>query len=648
MTPGTLILLSQQYAESDAGEGIVEEPVDARRYIEALRRHAGLILGAAVAVAVLVLLISLSLPKTYSATAKVAPSVQATQSAATTSQPAQLNLATLQAYITSPPVLTAAARKVPGETADSLQQKLNTTIDSGANIVEITAHDGNAARAAQLANTVARTFLGVRTAAEQAQFVQQANSLTVKMQAARAAGSSGLATALQQQISNVAAQEASAGSDLQLLAPAPVPTSAGSPRPTRDAFFALFVVLFIGVLAVGARELLAPRVSSGRELSGLMGVPILGRIPRVTGGQHVPQRARDPGEAESYRFLAKSLELSAWEGRSRLVAVTSAARGEGRTTAVTRLGAAIAETGTPTLLVSADLRSPALDEVFGIAPGDGLGTTLISQNGHRGVFQLSRIERMGENLYVLPSGPPPADPAAIVTNELVRSLCEHLRGLDFEYVLFDLPPLTAAAETQVFVRQADATLLVSMVGVASAEQLTETRELLARLSVQPIGIALLGVRSGARQTPRGTVEQLRRSNVRRRRDEQPRPPPASADAPMFELASSPEPLLPELDLELADSPIAASERSDQPAPAAKPAGAAEPAKSTPSAKPPGSAQADGSTARRSGAPNASSSKASTQATPAPAPEDPAPPATSPASPPNSRDQPSSPEQPPPK
>lgn len=496
--------MSQRFSERDSREGLVEEPVDARRYIEALRDRAGLLVGLAVTVAVLVGLISLALPKRYDATAKIAPSVEATTGAASGS-PSQLNFATLQAYVTSPTVLASAGRKL-GASPTSLQPKITTSLDASANIVNITASDGDAKRSAQVANGVAEAFLSVRTAAERAQLAAQANLLTQNMLAARTAGSNGLAAALQQQISNVVAQEASAGSDLQLLAPAPVPGSASSPRPARDAFFALVVVLFIGVLAVVARELLAPSISGDRELGALMGMPVLGRVPRVAHDGRVRRTAADPAEAEAYRFLSKSIDLTAWPSGCRVLAVTSAVRGEGKTTVVCRLGAAFAEAGSRTLLIGADLRRPVLDRVFGLAPGDGLGNALSSPNGNSAAAEPSQIENVGENLYVLPSGRPLDDPAAVITNDGVRSLLERVRGLSFEYVLFDLPPLIAAAETQLFVRYADTAMVVSMVGRANAEQLSETRDLLTRLAVQPTGIVVLGARTAGRRVPWNAVE----------------------------------------------------------------------------------------------------------------------------------------------
>lgn len=560
----TLLSLSQRFPEPESGEGLVEErvgarrhieaprpevseglveePVDLRRYVEALRRRAGLIVGLAVGIAILVFLISLALPKSYTATAKIAPSVQATTSAASGSTTTQLNLATIEAYVTSPAVLATAAHQLGGESAASLEPKITTSLDTAANIVAITATDGSAPRSAQLANRVAQTFLSVRTGAERAQLAQQATLLTGRMQAARAAGSTGLATALQQQISGILAQEASAGSDLELLALAPVPGSPSSPRPTRNALFAFIAVLFIAVLAVGGRELLAPSISGGRELSGLMGMPILGRVPRVANDQRARRRASDTAEAEAYRFLSKSLELSVWPNRSRLIAVTSAVRGEGKTTVVSRLGAAFAETGSKTLLVSADLRWPGLDKVFGLPPDhDGLSGELSSLNGNRGTAESSQIERVDENLYVLPSGPPPTDPAAMLTNDVVTSLFERIRRLNFEYVLFDLPPLIAVAETQLFVRQADAAILVSMVGRATVEQLSQTRDLLNRLPVWPAGIVVLDVRAAGRQLTLRNAGQIvaRPDGSARAPGAQVSPPPEPASSTRARAPSSP-------------------------------------------------------------------------------------------------------------
>ncbi|MGI8573283.1 MAG: Wzz/FepE/Etk N-terminal domain-containing protein [Solirubrobacteraceae bacterium] len=486
--------------EHDLFDAPSEEPVDLRRYLEALRRRARLIAGLSVGIALLVLIFSELLPKTYTATAQIAPSTSALSSgsalgsgAAASSSSAAQNLATVQAYVTSPPVLSEVARPLH-TTPDALLSQISTSVEPTANIVDVSATSSDPRRAANIATTTAQTFLSVRAATEQAQLAQQAAALTQRAKAAQASAATGLASALEQQISSIAALEAGAGSDLQLLAPAAVPGSATSPRPTRNALFALIAVLFLSALAVAGKEMIAPSVSGGRELSAVTGLPILGRIPRVSGPRRPHPAESPPAESEAYRFLAKSLELESWSGRPRVVAVTSAGRQEGKTTVVSRLGAALAETGSKTLLVSADLHWPALHEEFGMTIGTGLSNMLGSLNGRNTGTQPRAIKRVKTGLYMLTSGRPPADPTAVLTKNTVEAVVERMRQLDWDYVLFDLPPLLAVAETQLFVHEADAAVLVSFAGRTTTEQLSQTRELLDRLGVRPAGVVLLGVR----------------------------------------------------------------------------------------------------------------------------------------------------------
>ena len=474
-------------------------------------------MGLPLGVAALVFLISLALPKTYTATAQIAPSVEAV-TATSSSSAALPNLNTIQAYITSPAILASAARQFRGESASSLQQKITASANTNAGIVDVTAIDGSAARAAKLATGVAQAFLNERASSERAQLAQQAAALTQQMRAAQSAGNAGLATAFQQQVSNVAAEEAGAGTDLQLLAPAAVPGSPSSPRAARDAFFALMAVLFLTILGVTGRELLRPSIAGARDLATSTGMPILGRVPRVAGGQGEHPSPPEPAEAEAYRFLCRALELAPWPGSSRVLAVTSAVRKEGRTTVVSRLGVALAEAGNRTLLIDADLRRPTLHEAFGLPLGSGIRGIVQRMNTRAGKAQPTRpqptsAKQVRRNLSVLTSGTPLDDPAALLTNNVVQALVDRIRALDFDYVLFDLPPLIAAAETQLFVRQADGVMLVSFVGQTSAEQLSQTRELLDRLGVWQCGVVALGVRGDNAQATLGTFFNSVRARV---------------------------------------------------------------------------------------------------------------------------------------
>src|SRR5205823_6412073 len=108
-----------------------EQPVDVRKYANALRRSRLLIAAIVATLTGLVLALSLALPKTYTAKATVlldeGPGV-------TASADAERQLATIQTLLTTRGVLAAAARNLPGETADTLAGKVHAAVDPAANI----------------------------------------------------------------------------------------------------------------------------------------------------------------------------------------------------------------------------------------------------------------------------------------------------------------------------------------------------------------------------------------------------------------------------------------------------------------------------------------------------------------------------------
>jgi polysaccharide biosynthesis transport protein len=132
--------------------------------------------------------------------------------------------------------------------------------------------------------------------------------------------------------------------------------------------------------------------------------------------------------------------------------------------------------------------------VFDVPLGRGVSELLKSPNNRPPGERVVSIKRVRPNLDLLTSGRPAPDPSIGVTNETVQLLFARLRTSKYEFVLLDLPPLLAVAETQLFVPRADALLLVSRVGHTSTEQLTRTRELLDRLSVHPAGVVVFGTR----------------------------------------------------------------------------------------------------------------------------------------------------------
>ena len=121
-----------------------------------------------------VLVLSLVLPKTYSATSSLVLEDRDSTARRSDAETSTQRLATIQRLLTSRDVLEQAAAKLPGETADTLEEKVTASVDDVASIVEVKAKDGDAAGAAANANGVAAAFLARRRAAERQRLAQDA------------------------------------------------------------------------------------------------------------------------------------------------------------------------------------------------------------------------------------------------------------------------------------------------------------------------------------------------------------------------------------------------------------------------------------------------------------------------------------------
>jgi capsular exopolysaccharide synthesis family protein len=166
--------------------------------------------------------------------------------------------------------------------------------------------------------------------------------------------------------------------------------------------------------------------------------------------------APDSPAAGQYRVLWQRVLRLAASRPLRLLAVTSAGRGEGRTTTATNLALTAAADGRATLLVEADLRHPSLARLLGLAPQAGLGEVL-----EGGAELAQAVTRLGP-LAVLAAGVS-QDPGAALRTPAAAALAERLRG-EWELVILDAPPALAFADGDRLAGEADAALLVVRAG----------------------------------------------------------------------------------------------------------------------------------------------------------------------------------------
>jgi capsular exopolysaccharide synthesis family protein len=477
-----------------------DQPVEAGRYVDALRRSKVLIAFILVSLTGAVLLVSMVLPKTYRATAKILVESNADPLQTRDAASMERRLATINALLTTRETMRRARRRVPGETVATLQSKVHSSVDPTANIINVVATDDTARGAARTANAVASTFLAEQRRLERSRL----NRAKATYQAALDAleGKRGVPAAteraqLRENITGLTVNSASTGPEVSLAETAQAPKAAYSPRPLRNTLFAFFGAAFIAALVVLARAQLKPRISGSRELSRLLELPVLSEVPYVRRGIGHRPHSVSSSEYEAYQTLQASLRRQLPATNQRIVLVTSALPGEGKTEVTAALGLVLSQAGQRTWLISADMRWPKLHELFDVEQTPGLAEVLAgNQNGDsEGIFELSAARTGSGRLHVLASGRTPADPAQLLAGNALDSFFDQIRRSDYDYVLLDGPPLLGLVDSQLLAQRVDGVLVVCRPDRLTPETALATRELLDRLDAKPLGLAIVGARS---------------------------------------------------------------------------------------------------------------------------------------------------------
>ena len=200
--------------------------------------------------------------------------------------------------------------------------------------------------------------------------------------------------------------------------------------------------------------------------------------PAATPGSPlVALAAPDSAAAEQYRVLYQRVVRLAARRPMRVVAVTSASRGEGRTLTAANLALTAAQEGRAVALVEADVRRPALGALFGLAPRAGLAEVL------EGTAELSQAVAHVGALSVLCAGAV-RDAAALLRHPRAAVVMDQLRAA-YDLVVLDAPPALAFSDGDRLAGAADSALLVVRAGVTPRQ--------VVRLALESLGDLAAGL-----------------------------------------------------------------------------------------------------------------------------------------------------------
>jgi capsular exopolysaccharide synthesis family protein len=282
--------------------------------------------------------------------------------------------------------------------------------------------------------------------------------------------------------------------EVTVLERAVPPDKPGKPRKPLVLVAAGLLGVVLGSFLAFLRASTDRRLRSSEQIEDALGVPVLSAIPRTP--RRLPFRPRPPAlaagpeVADAYGTIRTAICMGNRGRSGKTLLVTSAVKGEGKSTLARNLAAAMARAGERTLLVDADLRRPTLHKAFKVDDEAGLSTALDPGSRRRVTVQSTEVE----HLYLLPGGPKPANPSELLSGPRLERVLAKL-SKHYDRIVVDAPPVLGMPDALILGVRCDATLLVVRAGVSDRRATEAAFAALVNIGVRSIATVANAVRS---------------------------------------------------------------------------------------------------------------------------------------------------------
>lgn len=341
--------------------------------------------------------------------------------------------------------------------------------------------------------------------------------------------------AILKQVQETQVSASTGGSNIVISDYATLPRDPSSPKTKLAMVIAAIVGAIVGVLIALVREVLNNKVRTPDDIPAAANLPVLGSLPpfeasraaekemeesrngklrylpfakraaeaksKKEGVANLPaRRHQDTHEglvaissphtvvAEALRTIRASLLLSSVDDPSKVIMVSSANQGEGKTTISANLAVSLAQADYKTLLIDGDLRQAAMPTLFNEDPrGPGLTECLSGQAGPGSLLKTTPVQ----NLMLLGAGTQPPNPAELLGSRRLGDLIAELSKL-FDFIIIDSAPILPVADSLMLSQHVDSVILVARSDTSVKSSVLEASQRLRRVKARLAGVIMNG------------------------------------------------------------------------------------------------------------------------------------------------------------
>jgi tyrosine-protein kinase len=406
-------------------------------------------------------------------------------------------------------VAVAVARRINyAGTPGDLVAHVTITDRTGEDFVAISGSAGSGAEAAVIANGYAQQLVTITNGDQSREIATEEQGL--KQQLAQTGTSTADLANREVLSAEIGKLQLASGvaTGTRQVSPASPPSQPTSPKPVRDAIFALFLSLALALAIAFSLDRFDRRLKRPEDLEHHYGLPLLTVLPhssdpapRSGGGVGL-----GPGFHEAFGMLRTNISLLSLDAPPRSIVICSAIPGEGKSTVVRNLAIAMREAGRRVAVVETDLRRPAQSGLFGLPAGLGLtdvltGAAELSDVLHsvpvsaRGIDTLGRInaatrgrvtlnghadDAAHATISVLLAGPRPPNPSTVLDSDRVVQVLDDVLATH-DVVILDSAPLLSCPDSVPLLRYAEAALIVGRLNLTTRDGVRRMLDFLKRM-----------------------------------------------------------------------------------------------------------------------------------------------------------------------
>ncbi len=217
-----------------------------------------------------------------------------------------------------------------------------------------------------------------------------------------------------------------------------------------------FIALLLPILIIVAVDLIDQRIREKSDIDRKTSIPILGVLAHFKGSSNLAVLDQPRSSlAESFRRLRTEIYFDTGQVDGKVVLVTSAISGEGKTFTAINLASIMAIGNKKTLLLGLDLRKPSIHKIFKYENDTGISSYLEGKDSISNIIRPSEID----NLSIAYSGPIPPNPSELVEKKELTEFFQWARK-EFDYIIIDTPPLALVPDAMLIADHSDMNLFV--------------------------------------------------------------------------------------------------------------------------------------------------------------------------------------------